>query len=63
MIKIEIHLDSRTTMVVDIVFIVFDTIDILVLVDVLTMIPTFQLNRSDEAFIALIQSVFVEYVG
>tara|TARA_E500000081_G_C5939803_1_gene264450 strand:- start:160 stop:330 length:171 start_codon:yes stop_codon:yes gene_type:complete len=56
-------LDSRPAVAVDIVFIVFDTIDILVLVNVLTMIPTFQLNRSDEAFIALIQSIFVEYVG
>jgi hypothetical protein len=61
-IQIEVHLDSRPAVVVDIVFIVFDITDILVLADVLTMIPTFQLNISDEAAIALIQSVFLEYI-
>ena len=60
--EIEVHLDSRPAVVVVIVFIVSDTTDILGLADVLTMIPTFQLNLSDEAAIALIQSVFVEYI-
>ena len=58
--KIEVHLNTRPAVVVNIVFIVFDTIDILVLADVLTMISTFQLNISDEAAFALIQSVFFE---
>ena len=60
--EIEVHLDSRPAVVVVVVIIVFDATNILGLADVLTMIPTFQLNLSEETAIALIQSVFVEYI-